>query len=106
LKTACRANFHAPETVAIRRGRGDDRINAKKGKTMNNIIEYCCVSEHSDCDLLNHSVNALIQKGFQPVGGVSTTIDQAAVYFSQAMVKYAQPKKPAIPELPEPIMVE
>jgi len=51
-------------------------------------------------------VNALIQEGFQPLGGVSTTFDETAFYFAQAMVKYEQPKKPVVPELPEPVMLE
>jgi hypothetical protein len=72
---------------------------------MNNIIEYHCVSECGDFKLLNKSVNALIQKGFQPLGGVSQIMDENGVYFAQAMVKYAELKKPIPAGLPTPIMV-
>lgn len=72
---------------------------------MNNIVEYFCVSETGDFKLLNKTVNALIQEGFQPIGGVSQVMGEDAVYFAQAMVKYVKPKNQIPTELPAPSMV-
>jgi hypothetical protein len=52
------------------------------------IIDYKCVSESGDFKEFNESVNNLIRDGYQPLGGVSTTIDNQAVYFARAMVRY------------------
>ena len=55
---------------------------------MNKIIEYHAVSAADDYKKFNEAVNAQLKLGFQPLGGVATSVDENTVYFTQAMVKY------------------
>ena len=57
---------------------------------MDEIIEYKVVASESPNGLAQ-SVNDLITKGFQPLGGVSTAASPEGSVFCQAMVKYVKP---------------
>jgi len=61
---------------------------------MNRIIEYQVVVATGDNKQLNQRVNALMQQGFQPSGGVSAAVDNGVFYYTQAMVKYEDNTRP------------
>ncbi len=61
---------------------------------MSRIIEYQVVVATGDNKQLNQRVNALIQQGFQPFGGVSEAVDNQVFYYTQAMVKYENDSQP------------
>jgi Domain of unknown function (DUF1737) len=57
---------------------------------MSKIIEYSAVlADHPD--ELTREVNALINKGFQPLGGICAIKKEDQPYVLQAVVKYAEP---------------
>jgi hypothetical protein len=57
---------------------------------MGKIIEYSAVlADHPD--ELTREVNALIIKGFQPIGGICAIKKEDQPYVIQALVKYAEP---------------
>jgi len=53
------------------------------------VIEYQIAVGNGDCKELVQDVNDLIKNGFQPLGGVSSCVDEERVYYSQAMIKIA-----------------
>lgn len=57
---------------------------------MKKITEYITVSITGDHKELDRLVNSYIERGYQPFGGVSTTVDDNHVYFTQALVKYEE----------------
>ncbi|HTB82851.1 MAG TPA: DUF1737 domain-containing protein [Candidatus Sulfotelmatobacter sp.] len=56
---------------------------------MKKIIEYTIVKGVNGAEkIFNDEVNHLIQKGFQPLGGVAISLNDGTLMFAQAMVKY------------------
>ena len=58
---------------------------------MNKIIKYRVATAEGNVNDLIQSVNRLIEEGFQPYGGVSSTvIAPPVVGYAQAMVKFSK----------------
>jgi uncharacterized protein YgiM (DUF1202 family) len=59
---------------------------------MSKIVEYRAVVSEGDINSLHREVNELIENGYQPLGGISSTVAAGmVVYYAQAMVKHEKP---------------
>lgn len=58
-------------------------------RTVRKIVEYDVVSEETLVRMIE-CVDAAIEKGWEPIGGVGTTPDESDYYFYQAIVRYGE----------------
>jgi len=63
---------------------------------MNKIVEYIMAKGIVGNEKqFNDQVNRMIKDGFQPLGGVAIAADNSVLHFTQAMVKYQEPRSAA-----------